>query len=55
MNAKQWEEFLQVDAQRRNNYRQFLYDDGYSTNPPPFVGNNVPMDAEGKYPHHVKN
>ncbi|CAH8319413.1 unnamed protein product [Eruca vesicaria subsp. sativa] len=72
MNAKQWEEFLQVDAQRRqeqarqqpisgqsygSNYRQFPYDDGYSSNPPPpYAGNNVPMDSEGRYPpNHVKN
>ncbi|KAF8074469.1 hypothetical protein N665_1101s0030 [Sinapis alba] len=70
MNAKQWEEFLQVDAQRRqqqisgpsygSNYRQYPYaefDDGYSSNPPPpYAGNNVPMDSEGRYPpNHVKN
>ncbi|XP_018432531.1 uncharacterized protein LOC108805075 [Raphanus sativus] len=77
MNAKQWEEFLQVDAQRRqeqqarqqqisgpsyggSNYRQFPYaefDDGYSSNPPPpYAGNNVPMESEGRYPpNHVKN
>lgn len=76
MNAKQWEEFLQVDTQRRqeqqarqqqmsgqsygSNYRQFPYaefDDGYSSNPPPpYGGNNVPMDSEGRYPpNHVKN
>ncbi|CAN6931294.1 unnamed protein product [Brassica oleracea] len=30
--------------------------DGYSSNPlPPYAGNNVPMDAEGRYPNHVKN
>uniref|UniRef100_A0A1J3GPE4 CCHC-type domain-containing protein n=1 Tax=Noccaea caerulescens TaxID=107243 RepID=A0A1J3GPE4_NOCCA len=75
VNAKQWEEFLQQDAQRRqqqarqqssglsygsNNYRQFppyadQFDDGYSANPPPYGGNNVPMDSEGRYPNHVKN
>lgn len=72
MNAKQWEDFLHVDAQRRqqqarqqisglsygSNYRQFPYaefDDGYSANPPPYGGNNVPMDSEGRYPNHVKN
>ncbi|ESQ43837.1 hypothetical protein EUTSA_v10005921mg [Eutrema salsugineum] len=71
MNAKQWEEFLQVDARRRqqqarqqisglsygSNYRQFPYaefDEGYSANPPPYGGNNVPMDSEGRYPNHVK-
>ncbi|CAG7866227.1 unnamed protein product [Brassica rapa] len=78
MNAKHWEEFLQVDAQRRqeqqarqhqisgqsygtSNYRQFPYaefDDGYSSNPPPppYAGNNVAMDSDGRYPpNHVKN
>ncbi|XP_010468966.1 PREDICTED: uncharacterized protein LOC104749085 [Camelina sativa] len=72
MNAKQWDEFLQLDAQRRQqqarqqnsglsygNYRQFPpyaeFDDGYSANPPPYGGNNVPMDSQGRYPNHVKN
>ncbi|EOA23920.1 hypothetical protein CARUB_v10017135mg [Capsella rubella] len=71
MNAKQWDEFLQLDAQRRQqqarqqisglsygNYRQFPYtefDDGYSANHPPYGGNNVPMDSQGRYPNHVKN
>ncbi|CAN8253920.1 unnamed protein product [Cochlearia groenlandica] len=70
MNTKQWEEFIQMDAERRqqqarqqnsemrygSNYRQFPYDEGYSANPPPpYGGNNVPMDSDGRYPNHVKN
>ncbi|KAG7629418.1 unnamed protein product [Arabidopsis thaliana] len=72
MNAKQWDDFLQLDAQRRQqqarqqnsglsygNYRQFPpyaeFDDGYSSNPPPYGGNNVPMDSKGRYPNHGDN
>lgn len=72
MNAKQWDEFLQLDAQRRQqqarqqnsglsygNYRQFPpyteFDDGYSSNPRPYGGNNVPMDSKARYPNHGDN
>ncbi|XP_010523915.1 PREDICTED: uncharacterized protein LOC104802145 [Tarenaya hassleriana] len=69
MNAKQWEEFLQLDAQRRQQQarqqmsalsygscRQFPYTEfeGYSTNPS-HGGSNVATDSKGRYPNHVEN
>ncbi|XP_010544956.1 PREDICTED: uncharacterized protein LOC104817449 [Tarenaya hassleriana] len=62
MNGKQWEEFLQVDAQRRRqqmsalsygSYRQLPYAEfeGYS----PYGGSNLPTDSKNRYPNHVEN
>ncbi|KAL2525169.1 Zinc knuckle (CCHC-type) family protein [Abeliophyllum distichum] len=60
--AKQWEEFLQVDVQRRQQARQHISASGYSDYKQPSYpeydnssgnthysgpGNNVPMDARG--------
>ena len=70
MHAKQWEEFLQLDAQRQHQrarqqmsgsgfgggYKQASYSDydGSSTNPH-FAGPNLPMDSRGRYPSPVEN
>ncbi|XP_031274128.1 uncharacterized protein LOC116132607 isoform X1 [Pistacia vera] len=63
MHAKQWEDFLQLDAQRRQQqvreqmsisgfggYKQHNYSsyDGSSTNPH-YAGASVPMDSRGRY------
>ncbi|KAK9055873.1 hypothetical protein SSX86_026960 [Deinandra increscens subsp. villosa] len=60
MHAKQWEEFLQMDAQRRQErerrhmaasgfggYKQSEYGDTVGN---PYSGGNMPMDLRGRYP-----
>lgn len=65
MHAKQWEEFLQIDGQRRQHqareqmsapgfsgYKQHNYSsyDGSSTNSQ-YAGASFPMDSRGRYPN----
>lgn len=67
--AKQWEEFLQLDAERQHQrarqqmsssgfggYKQASYSDydGSSANPH-YAGANIPMDSRGRYPNPVEN
>ncbi|KAJ8899135.1 hypothetical protein K2173_011132 [Erythroxylum novogranatense] len=67
--ARQWEEFIQVDAHRRQQqtqqqmsapsfggYKQHAYADydGSSTNPQ-YVGSNLPIDPSARYPSNVEN
>ncbi|XP_020234837.1 uncharacterized protein LOC109814743 isoform X2 [Cajanus cajan] len=61
--AKQWEEFLQLDAQRRqqqaiqqmsSSYRGFKQQsfpeyDGSNVNPPPFTGTNLPLESRNRF------
>nr|AGV54731.1 hypothetical protein [Phaseolus vulgaris] len=61
--AKQWEDFLQHDAQRRqqqavqqmsSGYRGFKQQsfpeyDGSSVNPPPYAGANLPLDSRNRF------
>ncbi|KAJ4727842.1 Zinc knuckle CCHC-type family protein [Melia azedarach] len=69
MHAKQWEEFLQLDAQRHQQqareqmsasgfggYKQHNYSgyDGSSTNPH-YAGASLPMDSRGRYPNPMEN
>ncbi|XP_044494277.1 uncharacterized protein LOC123217353 isoform X2 [Mangifera indica] len=69
MHAKQWEDFLQIEAQRRQQqvqeqmpisgfggYKQHNYSnyDGSSTNTH-FAGASVPMDSRGRYTNPVEN
>lgn len=67
--ARQWDEFLQLDAQRHQQqarqqmsalgfggYKQHSYSDydGSSANPR-YAGTNLPMDSRARYPNHVEN
>ncbi|XP_012082929.1 uncharacterized protein LOC105642644 isoform X2 [Jatropha curcas] len=66
--TRQWEEFLQLDAQRRQQARQqmpasgfsgykqhaFSDYDGSSANPH-YTGAGLPMDSRARYPNHVEN
>ncbi|XP_038694038.1 uncharacterized protein LOC119991703 isoform X1 [Tripterygium wilfordii] len=69
MHAKQWEEFLQVDAQRRQEeagtqmsapgfggYKQHAYSDhdGSSVNNH-YAGSSFSMDTRGRYPNSIDN
>ncbi|XAR61436.1 hypothetical protein NMG60_11035137 [Bertholletia excelsa] len=67
--AKQWEEFLQVDAQRRQQrapqqisasgfggYKQPNYPEFDNTvNNVPYAGASIPMDSRGRYPNPMSN
>lgn len=68
MHAKQWEEFLQVDAQRRqqqarqqmsasgfSGYKQHNYPDYDSAANAHYAGASLPMDSRGRYPNPVEN
>ncbi|KAG8663615.1 uncharacterized protein LOC110613428 isoform X3 [Manihot esculenta] len=67
--TRQWEEFLQLDAQRRqqqarqqmptsgfSGYKQHTFSDydGSSTNPH-YTGAGLPMDSRARYPNHVES
>lgn len=70
MHAKQWEDFLQLEAQRRPQqqappqistsgyagYKQqgFSNYDGSSANPH-YSGNNLAVDSMNRYPNHMEN
>ncbi|KAJ4829243.1 hypothetical protein Tsubulata_016569 [Turnera subulata] len=70
VHRRQWEEFLQIDAQRRqqqqahqemsssgfSGYKQHAYPDydGSSANPH-HTGSNIPMDSRARYSNHVEN
>ncbi|PON61755.1 Zinc finger, CCHC-type [Parasponia andersonii] len=70
MHAKQWDDFLQLDAQRRQqqqarqqispsgygSYKQqgFSNYDGSSANPR-YAGNNLAVESMNRYPNHVEN
>lgn len=61
--TKQWEEFLQLDAQRRqqqaiqqmsSGFRGFKQQgfpeyDGSTVNPPPYTGTNLPMESRNRF------
>ncbi|TKY61692.1 RNA-binding protein 25 isoform X2 [Spatholobus suberectus] len=61
--AKQWEEFLQLDAQRHqqqaiqqmsSGYRGFKQQsfpeyDGSTANPPPYTGTNLPLESRNRF------
>ncbi|KAK2649716.1 hypothetical protein Ddye_017205 [Dipteronia dyeriana] len=68
VHAKQWEDFLQVDAQRRQQQaRQQMSDSGYGGykqhNYPDYDGepnahyaeSSLPMDSRGRYPNPIEN
>ncbi|KAK6937249.1 hypothetical protein RJ641_030757, partial [Dillenia turbinata] len=69
MHAKQWEEFLQHDAQRQqqraHQHISTLGFGGYKLSPysgydssssnPHYVGSNLPMDSRGRYPNPIDN
>ncbi|GAV83672.1 hypothetical protein CFOL_v3_27118 [Cephalotus follicularis] len=68
LHAKQWEEFLQVDAQRRQQTRQQMSTSGfgsfkqnsYSDFDGPsanarYSGANLPMDSRGRYSNPIEN
>uniref|UniRef100_A0A5B7C190 CCHC-type domain-containing protein n=1 Tax=Davidia involucrata TaxID=16924 RepID=A0A5B7C190_DAVIN len=69
MHAKQWEEFLQLDAQRRQQRaRQKMSTSGFggykqpsypeydsSAGNPHYAGANLPMDSRGRYPNPMEN
>lgn len=57
MHAKQWEEFLQRDSQRRqlgrhNAYNQPSYSEhDQSVRNVPYMGANLPVDSRNRYPY----
>ncbi|XP_059629125.1 uncharacterized protein LOC132271692 [Cornus florida] len=69
MHAKQWEEFLQLDGQRRQQWaRQQMSNSGFGSYKHPsyaeydsssgnshFAGANVPMESRGRYPNHMES
>ncbi|KAL5795758.1 hypothetical protein ACOSQ2_000578 [Xanthoceras sorbifolium] len=68
MHAKQWEEFLQLDAQRRqqqvrqqmsasgfSGYKQHNYPDYDGAPNAHYAGASLPMDSRGRYPNPIEN
>ncbi|KAK9282045.1 hypothetical protein L1049_004957 [Liquidambar formosana] len=69
MHTKQWEEFLQLDTQRRQQrahqqmstsgfggYKQPSYPEYESSSANNhYAGGNLPMDSRGRYPHSMEN
>lgn len=66
--AKQWEDFLQVDAQRRqqqalqqmpapgfSGYKQHNYSDYDGGANAHYVGSSLPVDSRSRYPNPVEN
>ncbi|XXG45428.1 hypothetical protein AAC387_Pa02g0512 [Persea americana] len=64
MQAKQWEEFLQLDIQRQQRARQHMSASSYNTynhssysdydqssGNPPYGGTNLPVDSRSRYPY----
>lgn len=68
MHAKQWDEFLQLDIQKRQRARQHMSASGFggynhpsysdydrSSGNPSYTGSNLPMDSRGRYSYPVEN
>ncbi|XP_021644832.2 uncharacterized protein LOC110638545 [Hevea brasiliensis] len=66
--TRQWEEFLQVEAQRRqqqscqqmptsgfSGYKQHVFCDYDGSTNPHYPGAGLPMDSRVRYPNHVEN
>ncbi|XP_010267927.1 PREDICTED: uncharacterized protein LOC104605029 isoform X2 [Nelumbo nucifera] len=68
MHAKQWEEFLEFDVQRRQRARQHMSASGFGSYNHPgysdydrpsgnlsYTGANIPIDSRGRYPYPLEN